>query len=58
MSLQLDDPEVRRESMGWVLWALILAAIVLGVAIVAVYLMKRRQERNEEEWTEAGHERQ
>lgn len=58
MSQQLDDPEVRRESMSWGTWALIVAAIVLGVVIVLVFLMKKRRERNEDEWTEVGQKRQ
>ena len=58
MSLQLDDPEVRRESMSWGTWALIVATIVLGVVIVVVYLMKKRRERNEDEGNEVGHKRQ
>ncbi len=58
MSQQLDDPEVRRESMSWGLGALIVAAISLGAVIVVVYLMKKRRESNQEKGTEVGHERQ
>ena len=58
MSQQLDDPEVRRESMSWGLWALIVAAISIGAVIVVVYLMKKRRESNQEKGTEVGHERQ
>ena len=58
MSLQLDDPEVRRESMSWGMWALIVATIVLGVVIAVVYITRKRRKRIEDKGTEAGHERQ
>ena len=58
MGQQLDDPEVRRESISWGTWVLVMATIVLGAVIAVVYLMKKRRESNQEKGTEVGHERQ
>ncbi len=58
MSQHLDDPEVRRESISWGTWALVMATIVLGAVIAVVYLMKKWRESNQEKGTEVGHERQ
>jgi len=57
MSVQLDDPEVRREEASVWMWVAILIVILLGVATGVVYIMKKRREREKEEGAEVGNAR-
>jgi hypothetical protein len=57
MSVQLDDPEVRREEASLWMWVAILVVILLGAAIGMVYIMRKRREREKEEGTEVGNTR-